>query len=57
MPELKVDHDILNKLKGRIQLAKQIDGLMHKVKKKNHEKSWMKEAAEAMEVELESDLE
>ncbi|GJJ07838.1 hypothetical protein Clacol_002043 [Clathrus columnatus] len=56
IPELNIDRDILNKLKGQIQLAKQIDGMMHKVKKQNHEKNWMKETAEAMEVELGSEF-
>ena len=48
---------MLDRLKVRIQLARQIDAAKHKMKKENHEKRWLKEAAEAMEIELDSDLE
>jgi len=34
-----------------VQLARKIDSAQHKIKKDNHERNWMKEAAEAMEIE------
>ncbi|KAI0087341.1 DEAD-domain-containing protein [Irpex rosettiformis] len=57
IPEISVEHYLLDKLKERIQLARQIDNAQHKIKKENHEKHWLKEAAEAMEIELDSDFE
>ena len=53
---MAVELYLLDKLKARIQLARQIDSAQHKVKKENHEKKWLREAAEAMEIELDSDL-
>ena len=53
---MPVELYMLDKLKARIQLAREIDGLQHKVKKEKHERNWLKEAAEAMEIELDSDL-
>lgn len=57
VPELNVEHDILGKLKARIQLARKIDSATHRAKKKTHDKNWMRETAEAMEIELGSDFE
>jgi ATP-dependent RNA helicase DDX24/MAK5 len=56
IPEISVELHILYKLKERVQLAKQIDSKQHKMQKENHEKKWMREAAEAMEIELDSDF-
>ena len=56
LAEMPVELYMLDKLKARIQLAREIDGLQHKVKKEKHERNWLKEAAEAMEIELDSDL-
>lgn len=47
---------LLDKLKARVQLARKIDAAQHKVKKEKHEKSWLRETAEAMEIELDSDF-
>lgn len=55
MPELPVEHSVLAQLKERITVAVKIEKAMHIVKKKNHEKNWMREAAEAMDLELDSD--
>ncbi|CAE6487667.1 unnamed protein product [Rhizoctonia solani] len=55
--ELPIEHDILDRLKHRVQLARQIDAAQHKVKKDNHEKNWLKETAQALEIELDSDIE
>lgn len=54
---MAVELDILDKLKARVQLARKIDQALHKVQKANHDRNWMKETAEAMELELNSDLE
>ncbi|KAL1698553.1 P-loop containing nucleoside triphosphate hydrolase protein [Schizophyllum commune] len=56
IPELPVERSLFDKLKARIQLAKQIDTAQHRVKKEKHERKWMREAADAMEVELDSDF-
>ncbi|KAI0676448.1 DEAD-domain-containing protein [Trametes maxima] len=56
IPEMPVELYMLDKLKARIQLAREIDSAQHKVKKENHERNWLKETAEAMEIELDSDL-
>ena len=53
---MSVELYMLDKLKARIQLARQIDAAQHKIKKENHEKHWLKEAADAMEIELDSDF-
>ncbi|KAH8103065.1 ATP-dependent RNA helicase [Cristinia sonorae] len=56
IPEMAVELYMLDKLKARIQLARKIDNAQHKVKKENHEKNWLREAAEAMEIEVDSDM-
>ena len=53
---MPIELDPLDKLKNRIQLAKKIDIAQHKVKKEKHEKNWLRETAEAMEIDLDSDL-
>jgi ATP-dependent RNA helicase DDX24/MAK5 len=52
VPNLSVGYDMLAKLKDRVTLARQIDAASHAVKKANHERNWLKETAEALEVEL-----
>lgn len=47
---------MLDKLKARVQLARQIDTAQHKANKEKHERNWLKETADAMEIELDSDL-
>lgn len=39
----------------RVQLARQIEQSQHKMKKANFEKNWMKETAETLGVDLDSD--
>jgi ATP-dependent RNA helicase DDX24/MAK5 len=56
IPDINIDLYMLDKLKARIHLAKQVDSAQHKVRKEKHEKNWLKEAAEAMDIELDSDL-
>jgi hypothetical protein len=55
IPPISVDLDILDKLKARVQLARKIDGAQHKINKKNHDRNWIKAAAEAMEIEVDSE--
>ncbi|KAJ3862205.1 ATP-dependent RNA helicase [Lentinula novae-zelandiae] len=54
--EMSIDLGMLDKLKARVQLARKIETTHHKSKKTKHERTWMKEAAEAMEIELDSDF-
>ena len=56
IPDITVELTLLDHLKERIRLARQIDVQQHQVKKQNHERSWLREAAEAMEIELDSDV-
>ncbi|KAL5480766.1 MAK5 [Sanghuangporus weigelae] len=56
IPDMPIELDLLDKLKERVHLAKRIDAATHKVKKEKHERNWLKQAAEAMEIELDSDL-
>jgi ATP-dependent RNA helicase DDX24/MAK5 len=53
---MSIELSLLDKLKYRVQLARQIETSHHKVMKMKHEKNWMKETAKAMEIELDSDL-
>ena len=56
LAEMPVELYMLDKLKERAQLAREIDAAQHRVKKEKHERNWLREAAEAMEIELDSDL-
>ncbi|TCD71925.1 ATP-dependent RNA helicase [Steccherinum ochraceum] len=56
IPEITMEMYLLDKLKARIQLARQIDNAQHKIKKQNHEKNWLREAADAMEIDVDSDM-
>jgi ATP-dependent RNA helicase DDX24/MAK5 len=53
---MAIELSLLDKLKYRVQLARKIETSHHKIKKTNHEKNWMRETAEAMEIELDSDF-
>ncbi|KAF7325815.1 ATP-dependent RNA helicase MAK5 [Mycena kentingensis (nom. inval.)] len=56
IPEMEIDLRLLDQLKARVQLARQIEMAHHKIKKANHERKWLKEAAEALDVEIDSDM-
>jgi hypothetical protein len=56
MPDMITDLGLLDKLKARVHLARRIDQAQHKIRKANHDRNWMKETAEAMELELGSDF-
>ncbi len=53
---MTVELYMLDKLKARSQLAREIDAAQHKSKKETHERNWLRETAEAMELVLDSDL-
>lgn len=55
LPTLPTDFSILDQLKQRIELAKQVDQAHHKLQKQAHDDKWLREAAEAMEVDLDDD--
>lgn len=52
--EIDVELSMLDELKARVQLARKIETSQHKIKKTNHDRNWMKEAAETLGVDLES---
>lgn len=56
IPELPVERDLLDRLKARVELARQIDKMQHGVAKEDHDKKWLKETAEAMEIELDENM-
>ena len=56
LPELNIESGFLPKLRERIRLAKKIEKAQHGVKKENHEKNWLREAAEAMDVDLDPSM-
>ncbi|GAA5848483.1 hypothetical protein JCM8547_004527 [Rhodosporidiobolus lusitaniae] len=55
LPTLPLDFSILDQLKQRVELARKIDQSAHKVTKQAHEDKWLREAAEAMEIDLSED--
>jgi ATP-dependent RNA helicase DDX24/MAK5 len=55
IPDLPVERVLLDKLKERVQLARDIDKVQHSATKKKHEKNWLKITAEALELELSDD--
>ncbi|GAA5951965.1 hypothetical protein JCM8115_005291 [Rhodotorula mucilaginosa] len=57
LPSLPTDFSILDQLKRRIDLAKQVDQAQHKLQKEAHDDKWLRETAEAMDIELEDDQE
>jgi ATP-dependent RNA helicase DDX24/MAK5 len=56
IPEMPIELFMIDKLKARVHLARQIDLLQHKIQKEKHERNWMTETAEALELELDSDF-
>jgi ATP-dependent RNA helicase DDX24/MAK5 len=56
LPELVIEPGFLPKLKERIRIAKEIEKAQHQVKKENHDRSWIKEVAEAMDVDIDPDI-
>jgi ATP-dependent RNA helicase DDX24/MAK5 len=50
--DLPVERDLLDRLKRRVELAREIDRIQHGVTKENHDKNWLKVTAEALEIDL-----
>jgi ATP-dependent RNA helicase DDX24/MAK5 len=50
LPDFPVDRGIADRLKQRLQIAKEIDDLEHKNKKQKNEKDWFKKAAEEADI-------
>ncbi|KAF8268903.1 ATP-dependent RNA helicase, partial [Lactarius quietus] len=53
--EMNVEHHLLDKLKRRLRVAKEIDGMQHRANKATHDKKWMRATADALDIELDSD--
>jgi len=56
MPELPIESGFMPKLKERIRIAKEIEKAQHKVKKENYDRNWLKEVAEAMDVDIDPSM-
>lgn len=56
LSELQVEAGFLPRLKERIRVAQAIEKAQHEVKKDTHDRNWLKEAAEAMDVDLDPDM-
>jgi ATP-dependent RNA helicase DDX24/MAK5 len=56
IPEMSIELAMLDKLKTRVQLARKIENAQHKIKKTNYDRKWMKETAETLGVDLDSDF-
>lgn len=52
MGTLEVPLATLDKLKQRVNLAKEVERAIHRVQKKNHDEGWMREAAETLGVDI-----
>jgi hypothetical protein len=55
IPEMNVEHHLLDRLKGRLRIAKEIDALQHRASKAAHDEKWLRETAKALDIELDSD--
>lgn len=56
LPDLNIDLSFLPKMRERIRVARAIEKAQHHVKKDNHEKNWLRETAEAMDIDIDSDM-
>lgn len=56
LPDLTIENGFLPKLRERLKLARDIEKAQHNVKKENHDRIWLKEAAEAMDVDIDPDM-
>lgn len=55
MREFNVDYSLLNSLKQRVELAREIENARHRADKASHEQSWLRKAAEEMELDYSED--
>ncbi|CAG8762306.1 4566_t:CDS:2, partial [Dentiscutata heterogama] len=51
-----IDGGVINSMKQRMDLARQIDQEEHKLQKGSHDDEWFKKVAEDLEVDLDDDL-
>lgn len=51
MPSLKTDSKIIEGIKTRVKLAREIDQEEYKIRKENADNSWLKKTAESMDIE------
>ncbi|WWC86013.1 uncharacterized protein L201_000884 [Kwoniella dendrophila CBS 6074] len=56
LPELSIENGFLPSLKSRIELAKEIENLEHLNSKSQHDKNWLLETAELMDLDIDPDL-
>ncbi|EIW66497.1 hypothetical protein TREMEDRAFT_65359 [Tremella mesenterica DSM 1558] len=56
IPDLPIEGGFLPKLKERIRVAREIEKAQHGVKKENHDRNWLREAAEAMDVDIDPSM-
>ena len=56
LPDLPIEGGFLPKLRERIELARQIEKAQHMVKKENHDRNWLKETAEAMDLDIDPSM-
>ncbi|WWC66623.1 uncharacterized protein I206_100526 [Kwoniella pini CBS 10737] len=56
IPELSIETDFLPKLKERIKLAKEIELAEHSKSKSLHDKNWLIETAELMDIDIDPDM-
>lgn len=55
-PDLQIEAGFLPKLKERLAVAREIEGAQHKAKKETHDRNWLAEAAEAMDIDIDPDM-
>ncbi|CAG8605378.1 13268_t:CDS:10 [Rhizophagus irregularis] len=55
LADFPVDRGILNSMKQRINLARQIDQDEHKMQKMNHDNDWLKKTAQEFEIDLDDE--
>lgn len=56
LPDMEVEAGFLRQLRERIKLAGEIEKAQHAVKKEAHDRNWLREAAEAMDVDIDPSL-
>ncbi|WWD16361.1 hypothetical protein CI109_100787 [Kwoniella shandongensis] len=52
LPELPIEAGFLPAMKERIRIAREIEKIQHQASKQSHDKNWLLEAAEAMDIDL-----
>ncbi|KAK8861716.1 ATP-dependent RNA helicase MAK5 [Kwoniella newhampshirensis] len=56
LPELPIESGFLPAMKERIRLAREIEKVQHQATKQSHDKNWLLEAAEAMDIDLDPSM-